>query len=151
MRRIALVLSCVLIALGATPVAGQPACRQPLAKVTVPERSYANVSVREFDGRVYLYAPEIRTASPGTLAPFQLWIVEGVYGRPFVEPRGRLDDAAFERLRKSRNVRATPVKISRSGETLRVTMARKPFVLETTVALARSGDDTVSVSVCRPQ
>jgi hypothetical protein len=149
MMRIAGVLTGVLIVLSATPAAGQqaPACRQPLAKVSVPERSYASVGVPEFDGRVYLYVPQIEAASRGTFAAFQLWIVEGVYGRPFVEPRGRMNDATFDRLRKSRNVRATPMKVSRTRETLRVTMARRPFVLEVGVTLGST--DTVTASVCR--
>ncbi len=151
MIKIAVPLTGLLIALSAAPVAAQPTptCRQPLARVAAPERSYAVVPVRELDNRGYLYVPEIRPASPGTFAAFHLWIVEGVYGRPFVEPRGSMDAETFERLRRSRNVRATPLKVSRSGETFRVTMARQPFVLEVSVALARAGADTVTVSVCR--
>ena len=150
MMRIVPVLSMLLLPLSVGPDAGQatPPCRQPLARIAAPERSYANVNVREFDGRVYLYVPEIKATSGQSFSPFALWVVEGIYGRPLVEASGPMDDAAFDRLRKNRNVRATPLTVSRSGETLRATMARQPAVLEVGVAVAAGGSDGVRVNVC---
>jgi hypothetical protein len=96
--------------------AGQPAsCQQPLATVTLPSASYAEVTAREFERRLFLYAPEIRAGGAAGFQPFQLWVVEGVYGRPFVRATGSFEPEAFERLRKSRNLRPTPVSVSRGG------------------------------------
>jgi hypothetical protein len=122
-------------------------CTQPLATATAAERSYANVGVREFDNRVFIYVPEIRSAG-GSFDAFQLWIVEGVYGRPFVQTTGSMDQAAFERLRKSTNVRATPLNVRRSGDSLRATIARQSYTLDVTVRVASSGADSVSARVC---
>jgi hypothetical protein len=143
----------VVIAIAGPAAAGQgvAACRQPVATVTAPERSYANIAVPEFSGRVFVYAPEIRATPPAAFAPFQVWLIEGVYGRPFVELRGPLDDAAFERIRRSGNIRATPVGVSRSGDAGRVTLARRAMTVQVTVAVAPRGADQVTVRVCRAQ
>jgi hypothetical protein len=134
---------------GAAQSAG--ACAQPLATVTAEEQGYARVDVAEFDGRAFLYVPEIRATSPGAFAPFQIWVLEGVYGRPFVESRGRMDQAAFERLRKSGNVRATAISVGRNGETGRATVARRPVVVVVNVSLSPRGTDTATVRICRGQ
>jgi hypothetical protein len=151
MKLIGLPVVVLLVLLGgsAAVAAGQgKGCAQPLATVTVPERTYASVNVKEFEGRVYLYAPDI-DASGRSFAPFQLWVVEGIYGRPFVQPSGPMDQAAFDKLRRSQNVRATPVALTRSGESARVTISRQPYLLEATVAVSSRGD-TVSARLCRP-
>jgi hypothetical protein len=133
---------------GATAAQGS-GCSQPLTTTTAAEGSYSIVNIRDFAGRVYLYVPAIRSSSKGTFAQFQLWVVEGVYGRPFVQTSGSLDQATFDRLRKSTNVRATGVSVARSGESKPVTIARQPFLLEIAVRVAASGSDSVTVKVCR--
>jgi hypothetical protein len=124
-------------------------CSQPLVTTTLPEKSYAVVNVREFGGLVFLYAPEIRSARPGAFDAFQLWVVEGVYGRPFLQASGAMDQAAFDRLRKNTNVRARSMSISRSGQSQSLTVARQAIQFETSVRTAPSGSDTVDVKVCR--
>jgi hypothetical protein len=123
-------------------------CTQPLATASAAERSYTNVNIREFDGRVFLYVPEIKSTG-GNFDAFQLWVVEGVYGRPFVQSSGSMDQTAFDRLRNSTNVRATPLSVRRTGESLRATIARQPYVLDVAVKVASSGADSVTAKVCR--
>jgi hypothetical protein len=81
---------------------------QALASATVPQRSYVQLNVPAFEQRVYLYAPDIKSSFGGGFSAFTLWIVEGVYGKPFVQPTGSMDESAFEQIRTSRNVMATP-------------------------------------------
>ena len=134
----------------ATAARAQPLpCSQPLVTTTAPEKSYAVVNVREFGGLVFLYVPEIKSARSGGFEPFQLWVVEGVYGRPFLQASGAMDQAAFDRLRKNTNVRARPISVARTGETRSLAVARQTLQFETTVRGAASGADTVTVKVCR--
>ncbi len=152
MIRVVSLAAGMLIAAGPSPGATAEqgsGCSPRLVTTTAAERSYSIVSLRDFDGRVYLYAPEIKSSSRGAFEPFQLWVVEGVYGRPFIQASGPLDQVAFDRLRKSTNVRATAVSVSRSGESKPVTIARQPYLLETAVRAASSGSDAVTVNVCR--
>jgi hypothetical protein len=128
---------------------GAGACRQPLVNVTAPERSYANLAIPDLEGRLFVYVPDIQSTNGG-FTPFQLWIVEGVYGRPFVDQRGPMDGAAFERLRRSGNVRATPVGVGRNGQTQQVVVAKRPLVVEVNVAAGGKGGDTVTARICRP-
>jgi hypothetical protein len=76
-------------------------------------------------------------------------VVEGVYGRPFLQANGAMDQAAFDRLRRNTNVRARPISISRSGDTQSMIVARQAIQFETAVRRAPSGADTVVVKVCR--
>lgn len=131
--------------LSAQPTA---ACTQPIATVTVSERTYGLVALREFEGRVYLYAPEIRSTSGG-FERFQLWVVEGIYGRPFVRSEGAMDSTAFDRLRRNGNIRTTPIAVAQSGQGQRVTIARQGFVLQPTVTVSPSGTDRVATRICR--
>lgn len=122
------------------------ACPQPLATVTVPEGTYAVVDGASFDGRVFLYVPEI-TARSGSFVPFDAWVVEGVYGRPFVQSRGTLSPAGFNRLKGNRNVRATAVRVAAGGTAGRVTIDRQTYTLVFDVRLASR--DAVRVALCR--
>jgi anti-sigma-K factor RskA len=123
-------------------------CTQPLATATAAERSYANVNVRDFEGRVFIYVPDI-VSSRGNFDAFQLWVVEGIYGRPFVQSSGSMDQTAFDRLRKSTNIRATPLSVRRTDESLRATIARQNYLLDVAVRVASSGADSVTARVCR--
>jgi hypothetical protein len=147
MTRIILLVGGLLLADGEAAAADAALCRQPPVTVTLEERSYATLPLGDAAGGVYLYAPDIRASSAGAFEPFQLWIVEGVYGRPFVQARGPMDPGAFERLRASANIRAAAVRIGRSGEAARVAIARQPFLLWADVATSRRSD-SVSVKVC---
>lgn len=153
MIRFVVLVASVLIATGGSAALARAqgtACLQPLAAVSVPERSYALVNAKEFEGRVYLYAPEIQS-SRGTFEPFQLWVVEGIYGRPFVQNSGPMDQAAFDRLRSNANIRATGLRIARSAESTRAMISRRPFILEVAVSVSPGGVDAVSARVCRPR
>src|SRR5690606_21167446 len=144
--RVCAVSGGVLMA-AAGQAAGQTAsCRQPLATVNVAERAYAAIDVPAFAGRVFVYVPDIRSSTRG-FQPFALWVIEGVYGRPFVLPNGPMDDAAFQRIRTSRNVRATSTTVTRSGQAVRASLARQPYVFDVAVRSSR-GVDTVTVRVC---
>ena len=137
---------CALIAAPAPAFAQGSGCAQPLATVTLAERTYANVGVREFEGRVFLYVPEIKSSSRGFDA-FDLWVVEGVYGRPFVQPSGPMEKSAFDRLRGNTNVRATAHSIRTAAQSLRASIARQNFLLD--VAVKAGGTDSVTARVCR--
>jgi hypothetical protein len=149
-RRVLAALAVVLLVLWMPATARQATvCRQPVATLTAPERSYAIVDVREFGGHVFVYVPEIRRTSPTAFAPFDLWIVEGVYGRPFVEPRGSMAEKNFDQLRKSRNVRAQPIRVTRSEAARQMMIRRQGLVVELRVGVARGGADTVTARFCR--
>ena len=148
----ALCLGACLTVFIEAPASGAPAqttaCSEPLVTTTLPEKSYAAVNLREFGGLVFLYVPEIKSSRSGQFEAFQLWVVEGVYGRPFVQASGAMDQPAFDRLRTSTNVRTRPISIPRSGESRSMMVARQAFQFETTVRAAGSGADTVAVKVC---
>ncbi len=100
---------CVPVGSAAQP----PACKQELAKLNVPRSSYAEITAAPFQRRVFLYVPEIEASGASGFAKFQVWVVEGVYGRPFVQPAGSLDEAGFHKLRGSQNVRTTAISVAR--------------------------------------
>ena len=148
----ALVLGACLAVFIEAPAFGVPVqttpCSEPLVTTTLPEKSYAVVNLKEFGGLVFLYVPEIKSLRSGQFETFQLWVVDGVYGRPFLQASGAMDQTAFDRLRRSTNVRTRPITIPRSGESRSMTVARQMFQFETTVRVVGSGADTVAVKVC---
>jgi hypothetical protein len=124
---------------------------QLLASATVPQRSYALLNVPTFEERVYVYAPDIKSSFGGGFSAFTLWIVEGVYGKPFTQPTGSMEENAFEQIRTSRNVMATPVRVEKSGP-LRTpfTIGKQQYMLDLVkVNTSLGGTDSVSVNVCR--
>jgi hypothetical protein len=127
-----------------------PACQQPLATLTVPRLSYAEVSGDPFERRVYVYVPEIVARGGSGFQPFQVWVVEGVYGKPFVRATGGLDPAGFDKMRRSQNVRATPVSVVRGDGSDRgqFRIARNTYQVHVLkVNASRSG--AVQVRICR--
>ena len=90
-----------------------PGCPQPLAALAVPPQGYAEVNAAQFERRLFVYVPEIRPGGGPGFQAFQVWVVEGVYGRPFVQSSGRLDPASFDSLRSSPNVRASAITVAR--------------------------------------
>jgi hypothetical protein len=136
----------------AAPLEAQVAPCQALTSVVVPQRSYAQLSVPDFEQRVYVYAPDIKSSWGGGFSDFTLWIVEGVYGKPFVQATGSMDEQAFEQIRSSRNVMATGVPVDKNPGPKRApfTIGKQKFVLEVAkVNTSLGGTDSVSVSVCR--
>jgi hypothetical protein len=117
-----------------TPIesaAQAPVCDVPLATLTVPRSSYAEVSADPFEQRLYVYVPEI-------------------YGKPFVLATGSLDEAGFERLRMSPNVRATPVPVVRGdgSESGQFRAARNMYKVQV-MSVNASGSGAVQVRICR--
>jgi len=143
----------VLACLSTSAIASEQKAACPaIASVTVPQRSYAQLNVPAFDQRVYLYAPDIKTSWGGGFAQFTLWIVEGVYGKPFVQPTGSMEPSAFEQIRTSRNVMATPVQIAKDSGRAQTpfTIGKQQFVLDVVkVNTSLGGTDSVTVNVCR--
>ena len=151
MRRfVALVATAVLASIGfGTAVAAQsPGCPQPLVSAIVEENTFSVVNLAEFEGRVYLYATKI-PRQPGRFEPFDLWVIEGVYGRPLVQSSGPMDPALFERLRKNSNVRATATRVQQNGQSGRVTIGRQTFVMEFSVAMPANRASVVTARICR--
>jgi hypothetical protein len=122
-----------------------------LTSVVVPQRGYAELNVPAFEQRVFVYVPDIESGWGGEFKAFQLWIVEGVYGKPFVKASGSMDQPEFERIRGSRNVRATAVPINAKEFAKRVplTIAKQRVALELKVNTSYGGTDRVVVNVCR--
>ena len=126
--------------------------RQPLVSLIVPQRSYAQLTVPDFEQRVYVYAPDIKSGFGGGFSPFNLWIVEGVYGKPFTQATGTLEESAFEQIRGSRNVMATSVPVDKNSLPKRApfTIGKQQFILELAkVNTSLGGTDSVSVNICR--
>lgn len=133
---------------GSTLALGQsPACPQVVATLSVAGSTYAEASAAPFEGRVFAYAPVIAPGGPSGFQPFQLWIVEGIYGRPFVRTSGPLDPASFDKLRGSSNVRATPIAVARGngsdGGMFRI--GREQF----SVQVLRVSGGSVQARICR--
>ena len=139
--------------LAALPAAGQgKASCQPLTSVTVAQRSYALFNVPAFDQRVYIYAPDIKSGWGGGFDAFTLWIIEGVYSRPFGQLSGSLDERTFDQIKGSRNVLATAVPVSKNSGPKRtqVTIRRQPFNLDLVkINTSLGGTDSVSLNLCR--
>jgi hypothetical protein len=147
-------LVAALVVMLSTPAlthAGQGSPCQALASVVVPQRSYARLDIPAFEQRVFVYAPDIKSGWRGGFSAFQLWIVEGVYGRPFVQAGGPMGEPAFEQIRNSRNVRATAVPIEQNAFETRtfVTIDNRRYALELKVRTSLGGTDRVTVTVCR--
>ncbi len=137
-----------------TPAAGQTvSCRQPLETVTVCQRCYKELTSAPFvGGRVFVYAPDIKSRFVSGFEPFKVWIVEGLYGKPFIKGSGTLDERAWGQIRSSRNVRTTSVDVPEkyTGKTAQFRISRETFVLEIMkVNTSWRGTDSVTIRACR--
>jgi hypothetical protein len=145
---VAIVLAC------STAAAGQAvSCRQRLETWTVCQRCYQALGSAPFaDGRVFVYVPDIKSGFLSGFTPFKIWIVEGLYGKPFIKGSGAMDERTWEQIRTSRNVRATPVDVPESyaGNTTPFRISKETFVLEIVkVITSWGGTDRVTIRVCR--
>ena len=140
MKQIVLATMFFVAAVHATPAAQRGPCRQPLARADIATGSYGLVNARPFEGRVFVYVP----SSGGR----QIWVVEGVYGRPFGRASGQLAASEFETLRANRNIRATPVAVSRAdgSEGARVRVGKDTYL----VLVVGAGAGGVRVVACGP-
>jgi hypothetical protein len=144
-----------MMALAFSPQAASQAvsCRQPLETLTVCQRCYQELTAAPFDsGRVFVYVPDIKSGVVSGFAPFKVWIVEGLYGKPFIKNSGTLDDSAWEQIRSSANVRATSADVPEKykGKTAPFRYSKQSFVLEIMkVTTSWGGTDRVTIRVCR--
>ena len=137
-----------------TPAAGQAVpCRQPLETVTVCQRCYQQLTSAPFgDGRVFVYVPDIKSGLMSGFTPFAVWIVEGLYGPPFVKSAGMMEEGTWQQIRTSRNVRATRADVPEkyAGKTTPFRISKEIFALEVTkVTTSWGGTDRVTIRVCR--
>ncbi len=115
--------------------------------LTVPQNSYARVNAEAFENLVYVYVPEIRSLRG--LSPFDVWVVEGIYGPPFLQEKDSLAEEHWEQIRpqleKSGNVWLTPIRVTAAGEaqTFEIRGLRSTYRLEvenvSTPLLGRDG------------
>jgi hypothetical protein len=138
----ALALICAMPATSAAQ-SSVPVCRQRLVTVEVPRLSYAQIDYKPFEQQVYVYVPQIKSG------PFSVWIVEGIYGAPFLRSSGALDEAGFQKLRASTNVRATQVSVTRGNGTDMGRFVFGRIVYPVQVLEVNSQRTTVKLAVCR--
>ena len=136
----------------ASPAAGQTPCGRPIeSDHTVCQRCYERLNNQAFGGRVYVYVPDIKTRLGG-YQPFNICIVEGVYGSPFLDYSGTFDEGKFEQLRRSRNVLATAIRVDKAslGTPSAFKVGADTFRVEPThVHTSLFGTDTVTLKICR--
>ena len=140
------VLLCAPIKSAAQP---RPSCQQPLATLTATRFSYTQVEGDAFDHRVYVYVPQIKVGPGPGFEPFRVWVVEGVYAKPFIQAAGSLDESGFEQLRRSPNVRASPVAVAHGGglDWGRFTLGKNIYQVQILSVNAAKG--AVQMRVCR--
>ncbi len=148
----ALVLTVSLASTTVTPVVvaapQAPACQQSLSTVTIGRASYAVIPAAPFERRVFLYAGDFRASGSG-FTPFQVWVVEGVYGPPFPQQTGTLSPGSFEKLRTNGNLRATSMNVSRgnASDNVRFRFGAGQYLAH--VVAVKTRDQTVDVRICR--
>ncbi len=125
-----------------------PACQQALSTVTVARASYAVIPAQVFQRRGFLYAGDFRASGSG-FTPFQLWVVEGVYGPPFPQAAAALTQASFDKIRTSSNVRATSVTVSRGNASDNAVFRFGGVQYLAHVVAVRPRDLAVDVRICR--
>jgi hypothetical protein len=131
----------------------QPRCGTPIEREhSVCQRCYEQLDNEAFGKRVYLYVPDIKSKALGGFDPFDVWIVEGVYGPPFLDYGGVFDQSKFERLQKTGNVVVTrvPVDKNRLGKAQSFKVGKNAFQIEPTRVLTSfGGTDRVALKICR--
>jgi len=121
-----------------------------MTTMTVPRLSYGEVAGAVFERRLYVYVPEIMADGKPGFQPFKMWVVEGLYGRPFTRSAGRLDEDGFAKLRRSLNVRATPVLVARGdgSDRAKFTFARATYQVQI-LDVDASKRGAVRLTICR--
>ena len=131
----------------------QPRCATVIEREhTVCRRCYEQLDNEAFGKRVYLYVPDIKSKVFGGFDPFDVWILEGVYGPPFLDYGGVFDPSRFDQLRKTGNIVATriPVDKNRLGKAQSFKVGKNVFQIEPTRVLSSySGGDRVGLKICR--
>jgi len=126
----------------------------------ISQDSYVQIPPGNVGGNKWLFAyiPDIKTSIFGSSwSPFQLSFVEGIYGPPFPRANGSFSASAFVDLRKSRNVRITPVTVTYDPRARgpvwtpqQVVLAGQTAKLQIdSVRTAWVGADTVTLRICR--
>jgi hypothetical protein len=131
----------------------QPRCETAIEREhTVCQRCYEQLDNEAFGKRVYLYVPDIKSKVFGGFDPFDVWILEGVYGPPFLDYGGVFDPSRFDQLRKTGNVVATriPIDKNRLGKAQSFKVGKRVFQIEPTrVLTSYGGTDRVGLKICR--
>ena len=131
----------------------QPRCGTEFEREhTVCQRCYEQLDNDAFGKRVYLYVPDIKSRVFGGFDPFDVWILEGVYGPPFLDYGGVFDPSRFDQLKKTGNVVATriPIDKNRLGKAQSFKVGKRVFQIEPTrVLTSYGGTDRVGLKICR--
>jgi len=150
-----MLLMLALTLAAATGIAAQTpvGCGTPIEREhTVCQRCYERLDAPSFKGKVYVYTPDIRSRVFGGYEPFSIWIVEGIYGPPFLDAGGVFDEAKFNQLAKTRNVVATQVPVDNTllGKARPFKVGKDGYRIELThVHTSYGGTDSVSFRICR--
>jgi hypothetical protein len=156
MKRGALIAALSAIIL--TGPAHAQSCPNPLQALEIRQRSYAQLRSDLVAGRrpwLYLYVPDVKTGLGGAKA-VDLWLVEGVYGPAFPQAAGTMDASAFEKMRKSANVRARPIRVefdstapSAARSSRQVTIGKDTVTIEVGLKTYLFGSDRAEIRICR--
>ena len=158
MKRLVLVLALVAVAQAASGQA--PPCRDASPPLTVPQESYAQIARDGSADRVwlYIYVPDIKSRFGQVgFKPFDMWLVEGVYGRAFADTSGPMKESEFAMIRRSPNVKARPIKVRFDDQTQSaarvsqsITVGKETLTIQVdAVTIGFFVADTVSVRICR--
>jgi hypothetical protein len=154
MKHCALIASGTAIALAASALAAS--CPNPLQTLDLRQRGYAQIKAEVFAARpwLYLYVPDIKTV--GGVKAIDMWLVEGVYGPAFPRGTGTMDEPEFQKMRRSANVRALPIKVefdekAQSGArpSRAVTIGKDTVKIQVDRVETYLWRDTVTISICR--
>jgi len=128
-------------------------CAAPIEREhTVCQRCYEQLDNQVFGKRVYVYVPDIKSGVFRGFDPFDVWIIEGIYGPPFLDYGGVFDPSRFEQLKSTGNVVATriPVDKDRLGKSQSFKVGKNTFQIEPTrVLTSYKGTDRVALKICR--
>ena len=119
---------------------------------TVCQRCYEQFDSQEFNKRVYVYVPDIKSKLLGGFDPFDMWIVEGIYGPPFLDYGGVFQQDKFEQLKNTGNVIATRIPVDKNalGKAQSFKVGKNAFRIEPIrVETSYGGTDRVTLRICR--
>jgi hypothetical protein len=149
----AILLGVLLAVNAAAQGRSQAECGAPIEREhTVCQRCYEQFDSQEFNKRVYVYVPDIKSKLLGGFDPFDLWIVEGIYGPPFLDYGGVFQQDKFEQLKNTGNVIATRIPVDKNalGKAQPFKVGKSAFRIEPVrVETSYGGTDRVTLKICR--
>lgn len=128
-------------------------CAGPDKRVSIVQRTYLELESLVPSGLLFLWVPDIKGGFfSGPVQAFDIWVVEGIYGRPFPKKSDSFSDSRFERLRTSQNVIAKAIRVDPRSlpATTSFQYGRNKTVMLRIekVFTPWAGDDSVTVTVC---